>query len=179
MKTLVLGGVRCGKSRYAEDLATTHSGPVAVIVTAAAGDEEMADRIAAHRARRPKHWRVLEEPVALGHAIFELARPGSVLIIDCLTLWLTNILMQSDAKLLQQESDTLLDAVRSATGSVILVSNEVGSGIVPINELSRRFTDAAGSLHQRLAQACDQVVWMLAGIPLTVKGIPAQLGIEH
>lgn len=147
-----------------------HNGPVAVIVTATAGDEEMADRIAAHRARRPEHWRVVEEPIALGHALFELARPGSVVIIDCLTLWLTNILMQPDAKLLQQESDTLLGAVRSAVGPVILVGNEVGSGIVPINELGRRFTDAAGSLHQRIAQACDQVVWMVAGLPLTVKG---------
>ncbi|MGH2875993.1 MAG: bifunctional adenosylcobinamide kinase/adenosylcobinamide-phosphate guanylyltransferase [Solirubrobacteraceae bacterium] len=170
MKTLILGGVRSGKSRYAEELATTHNGPVAVIVTATAGDEEMADRIAAHRARRPKHWRVLEEPIAVGHALLELARPGSVVIIDCLTLWLTNILLQSDARMLRDESDTLLGAIRSATGSVILVSNEVGSGIVPINELARRFTDAAGSLHQRLAQVCDQVVWMVAGLPLTVKG---------
>jgi adenosylcobinamide kinase/adenosylcobinamide-phosphate guanylyltransferase len=169
VKTLILGGVRSGKSRQAEELAARHNGPVAVIVTATAGDEEMAARIAAHRARRPRHWRVLEEPIALGHALFELAQPGSVVIIDCLTLWLTNILMQPDAMLLQHESQTFLDALRSAAGSVILVGNEVGSGIVPANELSRRFTDEAGSLHQRLAQICDRVVWMVAGLPLTVK----------
>lgn len=169
MRSLILGGVRSGKSRYAEHLATAHDGPVAVIVTATAGDEEMADRIAAHRARRPKHWHVVEEPIALGHALLEQARPGSLVIVDCLTLWLTNILMQSDTKLLQQESAALLHAVRSATGTVILVSNEVGYGIVPVSELARRFTDEAGSLHQRLAQACDQVVWMVAGLPLTVK----------
>lgn len=169
MRSLILGGVRSGKSRYAEHLAMAHNGPVAVIVTATAGDEEMADRIAAHRARRPKHWHVVEEPIALGHALLQQTRSGSVVIVDCLTLWLTNILMQSDTKVLQQESAALLHAVRSATGTVILVSNEVGCGIVPTNELARRFTDEAGSLHQRLAQACDQVVWMVAGLPLTVK----------
>lgn len=184
MKALIVGGVRSGKSRHAEELAVRHGGPVALIATATAGDEEMAVRIAAHRARRPGHWRVMEEPIALGRALLELARPGSVVIIDCLTLWLTNILMQSDGRLLQQESDALLAAVQSAAGSVILVSNEVGSGIVPINELARRFTDATGSLHQRLAQACDQVVWMVAGLPLTVKAPPARAksadgSIEH
>jgi adenosylcobinamide kinase / adenosylcobinamide-phosphate guanylyltransferase len=173
MRTLILGGVRSGKSRHAEELAVRDGGTVAVIVTATAGDEEMAARIAAHRARRPSHWRVLEEPIALGRALRELARPGSVVIVDCLTLWLTNILMQSEGRLLQRESDGLLGAVQSAAGSVILVSNEVGCGIIPINELARRFTDATGSLHQRLAQACDQVVWMVAGLPLTVKPSPA------
>jgi adenosylcobinamide kinase / adenosylcobinamide-phosphate guanylyltransferase len=171
VRTLILGGVRSGKSRYAEQLAVTHGGPVAVIVTATAGDEEMAARIAAHRARRPAHWQVVEEPIALGGALVAATRPGSVVIIDCLTLWLTNVLTQSDGNgLLQRESDALLGAMRSVKGSVILVSNEVGSGIVPVNELARRFTDATGSLHQRLAEACDRVVWMVAGLPLTVKG---------
>ncbi len=169
MKTLVVGGVRCGKSRYAEELAAGHDGPVAVVVTATAGDEEMAARIAAHRARRPSHWRVVEEPIALGRALLDAARPDCVVIVDCLTLWLTNIMLQPDAQLLQRESDALLAAVRSAPGAVILVSNEVGSGIVPINELARRFADETGSLHQRLARACDRVVWMVAGLPLTVK----------
>ena len=173
MKTLVVGGVRSGKSRYAEELAAAHDGPVAVVVTATAGDEEMAARIAAHRARRPSHWRVVEEPIALGRALLDAARPGSVVIVDCLTLWLTNIMLQPDAQLLQRESDALLAAVQSAPGAVILVSNEVGSGIVPINELARRFGDETGSLHQRLARACDRVVWMVAGLPLTVKPRPA------
>jgi adenosylcobinamide kinase / adenosylcobinamide-phosphate guanylyltransferase len=165
-----LGGVRSGKSRHAEQLAVRDGGSAAVIVTATAGDEEMAARIAAHRARRPAHWRVVEEPIALGRTLLELTRPGSVVIVDCLTLWLTNILTQPDGnRVLQLESNALLGAVQAAEGSVILVSNEVGSGIVPVNELARRFTDATGSLHQRLAEACDQVVWMVAGLPLTVK----------
>lgn len=171
-----MGGVRSGKSRYAEELAARHDGPVAVIVTATAGDEEMAARIAAHRARRPRHWHVLEEPIALGRALLEAAHPDSVVIVDCLTLWLTNMLLQSDTGLLQQESAALLAAVQSAPGPVILVSNEVGSGIVPVNELARRFADATGSLHQRLAQACDRVVLMVAGLPLTVK---PQSGASH
>lgn len=169
MRTLILGGVRSGKSRHAEALAVQHGGTVAVIVTAVAGDEEMAARIAAHRARRPPHWRVVEEPIALGRRLLELTRPGSVVIVDCLTLWLTNILLQSDETLLQVETDALLGAVRSTQGSVILVSNEVGAGIVPVNELARRFTDVTGSLHQRVAEVCDRVVWMVAGLPLTVK----------
>lgn len=177
MKTLIVGGVRSGKSRYAEQLAAQQGGPVAVIVTATAGDEEMAARIAAHRARRPGHWQVLEEPIAVGRALLEVARPGSVVIVDCLTLWLTNILLQPDPERLQQESDALLAAVQSVAASVILVSNDVGSGIVPINELARRFADATGSLHQRLAQGCDQVVWMMAGLPLTVKPVPAPAGV--
>lgn len=175
MKALILGGVRSGKSRHAEELAARHGGSIALIATATAGDEEMAARIAAHRARRPEHWRVVEEPITLGRALLELARPDSFVIIDCLTLWLTNILMQSDAALLERECDALLAAVRAAAGSVILVSNEVGSGIVPVNELARRFSDAAGSLHQRLAQVCDRVLLMVAGLPLTVKP-PAALG---
>jgi adenosylcobinamide kinase/adenosylcobinamide-phosphate guanylyltransferase len=169
MKTLIVGGVRSGKSRYAEQLAASHDGPISVIVTAAAGDEEMVARIASHRARRPGHWRVREEPIALGRALLEVASPGSVVIVDCLTLWLTNIMMQSDDGLLERESHALLAAVQSAPGVVILVSNDVGSGIIPVNELARRFADVTGSLHQRVAQACDRVVWMMAGLPLTVK----------
>lgn len=172
MKALILGGVRSGKSRHAELLAASHGGSVAVVVTGTAGDEEMAARIASHRARRPAHWDVVEEPIGLGRALREASRPGSVVIIDCLTLWLTNILTQPDERLLPQESDALLAAVHSAQGSVILVSNEVGSGIVPVNELARRFTDVTGSLHQRLGAACDQVIWMVAGLPLTVKAPP-------
>lgn len=169
MKTLIVGGVRSGKSRYAEQLAASYDGPISVIVTGTGGDEEMAARIAAHRARRPSHWPVREEPIALGRALLEVARPGSVVIVDCLTLWLTNIIMQSDDGLLERESDALLAAVQSAPGVVILVSNDVGSGIIPVNELARRFADVTGSLHQRVAQACDRVVWMMAGLPLTVK----------
>jgi adenosylcobinamide kinase/adenosylcobinamide-phosphate guanylyltransferase len=173
VKALILGGVRAGKSRHAEKLALQYGGAVRVIVTATAGDEEMAARIAAHRASRPSHWHVVEEPINLGRALREQAGPDSIVIIDCLTLWLTNLLTHSDESLLVRESDSLLDAVRSVPGPVILISNEVGAGIVPVSPLARRFTDITGSLHQRLAEKCDQVVWMVAGIPLTVKGPPA------
>jgi adenosylcobinamide kinase / adenosylcobinamide-phosphate guanylyltransferase len=176
LKSLIVGGVRSGKSRYAEQLAASCGTSVAVIVTATAADEEMAARIAAHRARRPSHWRVLEEPIALGRALPEVARPDSVVIVDCLTLWLTNIMLHSDAGLLERESDALLAAVQAVPGAVILVSNDVGSGIVPVNALARRFADATGILHQRLAQVCDRVVWMMAGLPLTVK---PQSGVSH
>lgn len=172
MRTLILGAVRSGKSRHAEELALRDGGPVAVIVTATAGDEEMAARIAAHRARRLSSWRVVEEPIAVGGALQDLALPGSVVVVDCLTLWLSNLLAHPDGRALERESDALLAAVRSVGGSVILVSNEVGSGIVPVNELARRFIDAAGSLHQRLAAVCDCVVWTVAGLPLTLKAPP-------
>lgn len=169
MKTLILGGVRSGKSRYAEQLALQSGAPVTVIVTATAEDQEMAARIAAHRARRPAHWRVIEEPIELGRALREVAGPGGTVIVDCLTLWLTNLLLDPDADRLQRESDALLAALASAAGVVVLVSNEVGSGVVPIHELARRFTDAAGTLHQQLALVCERVVWMVAGLPVSVK----------
>jgi adenosylcobinamide kinase / adenosylcobinamide-phosphate guanylyltransferase len=173
VRTLILGGVRSGKSRHAEQLAAHHHGTIIVIVTATAGDAEMAARIAAHRARRPRGWRVVEEPIALGARVAELASPESVLIIDCLTLWLSNLLLLADEEPLQRESEALVGAVSSSAGPLILVSNEVGAGIIPVNQLARRFTDLAGTLHQRLAQVCERVEWMVAGLPLTVKAPPA------
>jgi adenosylcobinamide kinase/adenosylcobinamide-phosphate guanylyltransferase len=169
MKTLVLGGVRSGKSRYAAQLAGEGRASVAMIVTAAAGDEEMAARIAAHRARRPAQWQVIEEPVDLGRAIRRATAPGSVVIVDCLTLWLSNLLAIDDRKALEGQRDALKSAVSEASGTLVLVSNEVGSGIVPTNELARRFRDEAGVLHQELAQLCERVVWMVAGLPVVVK----------
>jgi adenosylcobinamide kinase / adenosylcobinamide-phosphate guanylyltransferase len=169
MRALILGGVRSGKTRYAEKLALKCAGPTSVVVTATAGDAEMAARIAAHRASRPQHWRVIEEPITLGRALREHGRPDGVVIVDCLTLWLTNLLEHADDAILQREIDALLSALRLAEGTVILISNEVGSGIVPVNELARRFTDITGSLHQRLAEICDRVLWMVAGLPVTVK----------
>lgn len=170
MRTLILGGVRSGKSRHAEQLAAAAGGPVVVIVTATPGDAEMAARIAAHRAHRPAHWHVVEEPLELGRALLAASDRGSAVIVDCLTLWLSNLLAHPDGSLLQREATALLQALSAAPGAVILVSNEVGSGIVPVNELARRFIDATGSLHQRLGEVCDEVVWMVAGLPVTVKG---------
>lgn len=170
MKTLILGGVRSGKSRYAEGVARRSGASVTVIVTATAGDEEMAARIAAHRARRPAEWQVLEAPLELGRTIEQASTPGTVVMVDCLTLWLSNVLALNDAKALVREREALKEALSHASGTILLVSNEVGMGIVPVNELGRRFIDDAGVLHQQLAQLCDQVVWMVAGIPTLVKG---------
>jgi adenosylcobinamide kinase / adenosylcobinamide-phosphate guanylyltransferase len=168
-RTLILGGVRSGKSRYAERVAQLSGAPVTVIVTAAAGDEEMAARIAAHRARRPAEWRVREAPVELGSAIEQASYPDTVVIVDCLTLWLSNVMALGDATVLEREREALKHALSQASGAILLVSNEVGMGVVPINELARRFIDQAGTLHQQLGGLCDEVVWMIAGIPTFVK----------
>src|SRR5580704_14792291 len=157
MKTLVLGGVRSGKSRYAESLAREAVGPITVVATGTVGDEEMAARIAAHRARRPAHWTVIEEPLYLSSALSRASNPDSVIIIDCLTLWLSNLLCHMDPRMLDTEVEGLIAALPDLPGSHILVANEVGLGIMPINDLARRFGDAAGLLHQRLAATCDRV----------------------
>jgi adenosylcobinamide kinase / adenosylcobinamide-phosphate guanylyltransferase len=169
VKTLVLGGVRSGKSRYAASLARNAARPITLIATGAAGDEEMAARIAVHRANRPAHWSVVEEPRRLASALVRAANADSVVIVDCLTLWLTNLLCHADTGLLETEVESLLKALPELPGSQIFVGNEVGFGIMPINDLARRFGDAAGVLHQRLAAVCDRVVLMIAGLPLTVK----------
>jgi adenosylcobinamide kinase/adenosylcobinamide-phosphate guanylyltransferase len=169
VKTLVLGGVRSGKSRYAQASVRTAACPVTLIVTGTAGDAEMAARIAVHRANRPAHWSVIEEPLYLSHALLRSATADSAIIVDCLTLWLTNLLCHSDAGLLEAEVESLLAALPGLPGTQVLVGNEVGFGIMPINALARRFGDAAGVLHQRLAAVCDRVVLMIAGLPLTVK----------
>jgi len=170
VKTLVLGGVRSGKSRYAEQVAGQDGASVVMVVTATAGDEEMAARIAVHRARRPPQWQVVEEPVELGRAISRATAPGTVVIVDCLTLWLSNLLVLGDGNVFAGERDALKSAVSEASGTLVLVSNEVGSGIVPSNELARRFRDEAGFLHQELAHLFEQVVWMVAGLSVVVKG---------
>jgi adenosylcobinamide kinase / adenosylcobinamide-phosphate guanylyltransferase len=169
MNTLVLGGVRSGKSRYAGELARAQGCPVTLIVTGSAGDEEMAARIEAHRMNRPSEWTVVEEPLRLAAALRAAATPNGVIIVDCLTLWLTNVLCGDDADALRRESVSLLETLPALPGSCVMVANEVGFGIVPVNALARRFADEAGALHQRLATLCDRVVLMVAGLPLPVK----------
>ena len=172
MKTLVLGGVRSGKSRYAETLARIHGGPVTVIATATADDEEMRARIAAHRARRPAEWTVVEEPIRLGDALRAAASPGRIVIIECLTLWLTNLLLSPHRTELEPEQDALLDSLVDLAGDQVFVSNEVGQGIIPANALARTFVDGAGRLHQELAVRCERVVLLAAGLPLILKELP-------
>jgi adenosylcobinamide kinase/adenosylcobinamide-phosphate guanylyltransferase len=167
--TLVLGGARSGKSRYAESLITARAPPWIYIATAQAGDDEMARRIAAHRARRNAGWQTIEAPHDLAGAL-ETASAHAPLLVDCMTLWLTNrMLAEAD---LDAEIGRLEDALLRRAGMAVLVSNEVGYGIVPDNALARRFRDAQGRLNQRLAASADRVVLVVAGLPLAVKGTP-------
>ncbi len=170
--TFVLGGARSGKSRYAEERAMARAGPWLYLATAEALDEEMAARVAAHQARRGAGWRTVEEPLALAEAIARESAPNSVLLVDCLTLWLTNLL--ADDRDPEAESGRLCAALSQAKGPVILVANEVGHGIVPENALARRFRDEAGRLHQAVAAVADEVVLMVAGLPLHAKTFQAE-----
>ena len=168
MRILILGGARSGKSRYAERLAHESGREAVYIATGWAGDEEMSARITRHREQRPQSWLTVEEPCALGKALQTHAAVNRFLIVDCLTLWLANLLEQGDARF-QQERVALLDTLPALPGTICLVSNEVGLGIVPINPLARRFVDEAGWLHQDLAQRCERVVWIAAGLPQILK----------
>lgn len=172
MIELILGGARSGKSRLAERLAGESGLPVTYIATSQPLDGEMSARIEQHRARRPAGWALVEEPLALAAVLREHASPERCLLVDCLTLWLTNLLMLDDTTRLAAERDALLDCVAALPGRVLLVSNETGLGVVPLGELSRRYVDEAGWLHQALAERCGRVVFTVAGLPMTLKGEP-------
>lgn len=172
MKTLILGGGRSGKSRLAEAIAQRSGHRVVYIATATAWDEEMRTRIAAHRALRPAHWTVCEEPHALAKTLNESADDQSTIVVDCLTLWLTNLLIHSDASLYTRERRALLQLAPMLPGEIIFVSNETNLGVIPADALSRRFCDEAGTLHQELALVCERVVVTMAGLPLVLKGTP-------
>lgn len=168
--TLILGGARSGKSRFAQSLAERRALPVVYIATATAGDDaEMRERIARHRAERPAEWLTVEEPVRLAGALQQVDA-GQCVIVDCLTLWLTNLLLHDETARCEQEIALLYDALPDIRSDVLLVSNEVGLGVVPATPLSRRFCDTAGTLHQHLAAMCDNVVLMVAGIPQYLRG---------
>lgn len=164
---LILGGARSGKSRHALTQALAHGGPVTWIATAEAHDDEMRERIAHHRAERPAHWASVEAPLALATAL--AARPDQFVVVDCLTLWLSNWLCRDDTAAWQAERAALLAAIARHHAPLLLVSNEVGFGIVPDNALARRFRDEAGRLHQDIAALAQRVTLVVAGIPLTVK----------
>jgi adenosylcobinamide kinase/adenosylcobinamide-phosphate guanylyltransferase len=165
---LVLGGARSGKSRYAERLVEDAARCGTYLATAEAGDAEMAERIAAHRARRGPFWRTIEAPLALAAAIAAHAEPERPVLVDCLTLWLSNLIL--DGKQAGEEAGVLCSALRKAAGAVVLVSNEVGMGLVPETPLGRTFRDAAGLLNQKVAALADRVVFVAAGLPLVLKG---------
>lgn len=175
MKQLILGGARSGKSRLAEqlaaDLAANKQGTVTYIATSDTqyNDGEMRERIAHHRDQRPAAWPTVEEPVALAQALRSSAANSDCILVDCLTLWLTNLLMADDG-VFERERQALLDTLSTITTDVIMVSNEVGLGVVPMGELSRRYVDEAGRLHQDVAAISERVIFTAAGLPLVMKG---------
>lgn len=166
VRHLIVGAARSGKSRRAEQLALASGKRPFYLATAQPGDEEMAARIAHHRQRRGPQWTLVEEPVALGAALAALDAPGHCLLVDCLTLWLSNCL---HADCWGCERAALLDALERCRADVVLVGNEVGGGIVPLGELSRRFVDENGRLHQLLGERCERVTAVIAGLPLSLK----------
>lgn len=167
-KTLILGGIKSGKSRYAEDIASQWKGPISLIATATANDEEMSARIKRHISERNPRFKVVEEPIYLGEAIAKHSAADCI-VVDCLTLWITNLLMMSESKTsMADERAKFFDSVKNSPAQILFVSNESNMGIIPLGELSRRYCDEIGLVHQGLAGLCDNVFLMVAGIPLQV-----------
>ena len=185
MREFILGGARSGKSRLAEKRAVVCEAlgmEVVYIATAEAGDGEMAERLAHHRNNRPAHWVTVEEPIQLAATLQAQAAQDRCLIVDCLTLWLSALIFKGEAgqqmesgapidcELFSRERQALLDVLRKLPGEIILVSNEIGSGVVPENRLARRFADEQGRLNQDVATLCERVTLSVAGIPLVLRG---------
>ncbi|MBL1234336.1 MAG: bifunctional adenosylcobinamide kinase/adenosylcobinamide-phosphate guanylyltransferase [Rhodobiaceae bacterium] len=164
---LILGGARSGKSRYGEQLVERASGHHIYIATAQAWDGEMHDRIAHHQNRRGDTWTLIEEPLALADILRTKISENQIVLVDCLTLWLSNLM--GAEKNIETSVDDLIDAVRTCKGQVVFISNEVGQGIVPDNAMARLFRDEAGRMHQRLAEVCDAAIMVVAGLPLILK----------
>ena len=171
--TLVLGGVRAGKSRYAQELAQG-GGRVLYVATAEAGDEEMAARIQAHREERPSDWATLEKPIDVVGALEPLLVDFDTVLIDCLTLWVSNLLLQDpdDGEVqanIQTRARRLVDLYEQSNSAWIVVSNEVGLGVIPATRLGRDYADALGRVNQQFAAAADEVIVMFAGLPVSLK----------
>lgn len=182
-RTLVVGGARSGKSAFAERLAIASGKQVVYLATATASDGEMAARIAHHRSHRPAAWTTIEEPLALGAALRRWSTHDRLVLVDCLTLWLSNLMFSPGDSYpevghltlpprFDQQQALLADALRHCGGDVVLVSNEIGMGLTPMGALSRRFMDEQGRLNQAMAALCERAVFMAAGLPLYLKGGP-------
>lgn len=170
MHQLVLGGIRSGKTALAETLAAEHSEAVTYVATAQAGDEEMAARIMRHQCQRLTHWGLVEEPLALAGVLASPERHDQeCLLIDCMSLWVSNLLHAGDATL-ERETAAFLEAIPNYPGSLIIVSNEVGLGTIAMDRLTRRFCDQLGWLNQALALRCQRVTLSVAGLPVLLKG---------
>jgi adenosylcobinamide kinase/adenosylcobinamide-phosphate guanylyltransferase len=163
---LILGGARSGKSKLAEQRAVESGLKLIYIATGTAGDDEMGERIAHHKTSRDKKWQLVEESINLADALLLYSNTENCILVDCLTLWLSNCLHQD---CWHEQRDKLLAAFSQLNGRVLFVSNEVGMGITPMGELTRRFVDESGFLHQQLASMCDQVTLVVAGLPLLLK----------
>jgi adenosylcobinamide kinase/adenosylcobinamide-phosphate guanylyltransferase len=169
MITLVLGGARSGKSRIAQELASASSLPVVYIATATALDDEMAMRIEHHQHNRPSEWRLRECPLNLTAALQEETQYAQTILVDCLTLWLNNQLFEYPEQDFTALFDDLVNSLSANHANVIFVANEVGLGIIPLGEISRKFVDEAGRLNQQLAKIADKVLFIAAGLPLALK----------
>lgn len=170
MRELILGGVRSGKSKLAEQYANDSGLEVLYVATAQVRDAEMQQRVAQHQARRPAHWQAIESGHDLAQVLRQQAAAHRCVLVDCLTLWLTQLLCEASEVELRREVDALLTALPALPGRIILVSNETNMGVVPLGELSRRYCDEAGRLHQQLGILCERVILTVAGLPLIVKG---------
>jgi len=168
---LVLGGARSGKSAYAQKLAEAHGPQRLYLATATAGDEEMAERIARHQRDRGQGWTTLEEPLEIAAALVASALAGRVVVVDCLTLWLSNLMLAGRDP--GPAITALADAIAELAGPAILISNEVGMGIVPDHKLGREFRDWQGWTNREIGAACDAVIFVAAGLPLQLKPAPA------
>lgn len=181
MRTLIIGGARSGKSAYAERLAVASRKRIVYIATAQAGDDEMKSRIAHHLERRDVYWTTVEEPIELARTIEKHSGPDTLVLVDCLTVWLSNLLFSEPRNYpevgliepppaFQYQRALLLQALDKAKGGVILVSNEIGQGVIPQGALSRWFVDESGRLNQDVAAVCDRAILIVAGLPVVLKG---------
>ncbi|WP_299794895.1 bifunctional adenosylcobinamide kinase/adenosylcobinamide-phosphate guanylyltransferase [uncultured Shewanella sp.] len=173
MKQLIIGGARSGKSRlaqeYAKEWQQRTGGEVVVVATAEATDGAMARRIAHHQSNRPGDWKLVETRLDLPRTLLEQSRSANLILVDCLTLWLSNI--QLSDRCWKREKQALLDTLSDLPGEIIFIGNEVGQGVVPLGELSREFVDESGWLHQSLAKRADKVTMAIAGLPLVIKSV--------
>jgi len=171
--TLIFGGARSGKSSHAEKIARDSGLAVTYIATAQVYDDEFGNRVAQHRSRRPVEWKTVEEPHHLAKVLSEESAHGRCVIVDCLTLWLAQCIcpecVPPEGVDWQSERDALLALLPQLPGKIVLVSNEVGMGIVPLGEINRQFQDEAGRLNQTIASVCDEVLFIAAGLPLKLK----------
>lgn len=168
-KTLIIGGIRSGKSHYAESLLKKSSLSISYIATAKADDEEMHQRIASHQASRPTDWRIIEEPYALAETLLHYDQTGHIFLVECLTLWITQLLCLDDDDRMYTELDAVHNILPTLKAEIIFVSNEVGLGIIPYDKISRRYVDIAGRFNQQIAAYVDDVVFVIAGLPHTIK----------